>query len=141
MIAEELRSTPQRRAVLEVVQHAQDHPTAAEVLERVLEVLPGVGAATVYRSLAMLVESGQILELRLGPSAATRYDRNVENHDHLVCDQCGRLADVQVGLDPTELLNAVSSHHDFQVSGFDLRIHGRCADCSSATSPRRSTHA
>jgi Fur family ferric uptake transcriptional regulator/Fur family peroxide stress response transcriptional regulator len=135
---DELRSTPQRRAVLDVVHGADDHPTAAEVLERVLDVLPGVGAATVYRSLSMLVESGQILELRLGASAAARYDRNIEHHDHLVCDRCGRLSDVQAGIDHGNLLVALREHDNFQVSGYDLRIHGVCADCSPPTRSQRS---
>lgn len=141
MTTEEHRSTPQRRAVLDVVQNAPDHPTAADVLERVLEKLPGVGAATVYRSLAMLVESGQILELRLGPSVAVRYDRTVDHHDHLVCDQCGRLIDIHAGVDRAQLLESLNVQEDFQVTNYDLRIHGICADCSSATTTKRRTHA
>jgi Fur family peroxide stress response transcriptional regulator len=107
----------------------------------VLDVLPGVGAATVYRALAMLVEAGQILELRLGASAAARYDRNVDHHDHLVCDSCGKLVDVQAGLDNPRRLLAVGAGEDFHVTGYDLRIHGVCADCSSTHDSRRTTHA
>jgi len=48
------------RAVLDVVAEAQDHPTARQVLDRVRERVHGVGAATVYRTLALLVASGQV---------------------------------------------------------------------------------
>jgi len=49
-----LRLTPQRRAVLDVLRECDDHPTAADVLTRVRRRHPGIGAATVYRSLALL---------------------------------------------------------------------------------------
>ncbi|MGH3744861.1 MAG: Fur family transcriptional regulator [Mycobacteriales bacterium] len=125
----DVRSTPQRRAVLDVIGRATDHPTAAEVLERVNVVLPGVGAATVYRTLGRLVESGQVAELRLG-SGATRYDRNVGHHEHLVCDRCGRVEDVVLDLDP-HLLLPLSARPDFAVTGYDLRVHGVCHDCAA----------
>src|ERR1019366_9840959 len=72
-----LRLTPQRRAVVDVVAEAEDHPTAGQVLERVRERVEGVGAATVYRTLALLLESGQVAELRLGEGQALRYYHSV----------------------------------------------------------------
>lgn len=126
----EVRSTPQRRAVLDVVDRATDHPTAAEVLERVNEVLPGVGAATVYRTLGRLVDAGQIAELRLGASA-TRYDRNVGHHEHLVCDRCGRVEDIVLDVDAAHVLAPLAARDDFTVTGYDLRVHGVCHDCAT----------
>ena len=130
MTVDEVRSTPQRRAVLDVLQQAQDHPTAAEVLERVCEILPGVGAATVYRTLGLLVESGQILELRLGQSAAVRYDRTTEHHDHLVCVECGRVEDVRVRLDQQGVLHPLETEYGFRITSYDLRINGICTNCT-----------
>lgn len=126
----DVRSTPQRRAVLDVIDRAPDHPTAAEVLERVTAVLPGVGAATVYRALGRLVESGQVAELRLGVGA-TRYDRNVGHHEHLVCDRCGRVEDVVLGLDASRLLAPLAARGDFAATGYDLRVHGVCHHCAA----------
>lgn len=125
--AQDLRLTPQRRAVLEVLAAATDHPTAAEVFERVRERVPGIGPATVYRTLALLVESGQALELSLGEGAA-RYDGNVARHDHLVCDGCGRALDVQVPL-PAVAVRELSAATGFQITGYDLQFRGRCPDC------------
>ncbi|HTR71503.1 MAG TPA: transcriptional repressor [Mycobacteriales bacterium] len=139
MTSEEVRSTPQRRAILQVLQDSADHPTAAEVHERVGHLLPGVGAATVYRSLAMLVDAGQIHELRLG--SAIRYDRNSDHHDHLVCDACGRLVDVHAAVDGATLRTAARGHRGFTIHGYDLRIHGVCADCTSTSTTNRSTNA
>jgi Fur family ferric uptake transcriptional regulator/Fur family peroxide stress response transcriptional regulator len=125
------RSTPQRRAVLQAVSQSADHPTAAEVFDRVSQILPGVGPATIYRTLGMLVESGQILELRVGQSPM-RYDRNVERHDHLICDSCGRVIDVELPLDRRRSIDPLEAHHDFRVTSYDLRVHGECAECRAS---------
>src|SRR3569832_1894692 len=89
MLDTEWRLTPQRRAVLDVLQAATDHPTAAEVFARVKIASPGIGPATVYRSLALLVANGLALELSLVDGSATRYDGIVSRHDHLVCTSGG----------------------------------------------------
>jgi Fe2+ or Zn2+ uptake regulation protein len=136
MTVDEVRSTPQRRAVLDVIAKAADHPTAAEVLDRVCEILPGVGAATVYRTLGMLVESGHIAELRLG-TAAARYDREVGHHDHLICDNCGAVVDVHAELDRHAVIDPLETRHRFRATGYDLRIHGSCAACSKANTHRK----
>ena len=128
MTGDDFRLTPQRRAVLDVVTASHDHPTAADVLTRVREVVPEVGAATVYRTLSLLVEAGQVAELRLGHGSPTRYDRTVAHHGHLLCEACGSVVDVYVPVSP-ELLEDTASPHGFQVSTYDLRVLGRCAGC------------
>ncbi|MDX6287943.1 MAG: Fur family transcriptional regulator, peroxide stress response regulator [Frankiales bacterium] len=127
----ELRLTPQRRAVLEVLRGCTDHPTAAEVIDRVRHQHPGIGAATVYRSLGLLVESGQALELSLGDGASARYDGNTTHHDHVVCDTCGRAVDVpRLTASPiTTAARGIAHDTGFDVTGYDLRFHGLCADC------------
>ena len=126
-----LRMTPQRQAVLDVLLTSYDHPTAAEVYDRVRRVSPGIGAATVYRTLARLVESGHALELSLGDGSSARYDGNVARHDHVVCDTCGRAVDVETPL-PNRAISLLSRDTGFRITGYDLQFHGRCPDCAAA---------
>lgn len=123
-----LRVTPQRRAVLDVLRTSHDHPTAAEVFERVRQVVPGIGSATVYRTLSLLVESGQALELSLGDGASARFDGNVHRHDHVVCDLCERAVDITTEL-PAATLEGVAGDTGFSITGYDLQFRGRCPDC------------
>lgn len=127
----ELRMTPQRRAVLDVLRSCADHPTAAEVVARVRTIIPSVGPATVYRTLALLVARGEALELSLGDGTAARYDGNVGHHDHLVCAACGQATDVSATLS-ADTLAALAASHGFQATGYHLHVHGRCASCVSA---------
>jgi Fe2+ or Zn2+ uptake regulation protein len=132
-----LRLTPQRRAVLDVVAEAEDHPTAGQVLERVRERVEGVGAATVYRTLALLVESGQVAELRLGEGQALRYDQNVHRHAHLVCNACRQVQDTHVQLDAGALAK-LTEKTSFTVAGYDVQLHGRCARCAAQDNAKES---
>lgn len=134
MTVDDFRLTPQRRAVLDVVTASHDHPTAAEVLQRVRSVVPEVGPATVYRTLALLVELGQVAELKLGHGNPTRYDREVDHHGHLICQGCGAVVDVHVPLH-RQLLDDTASPYGFEVSTYDLRVLGRCAECRENARP------
>jgi Fur family peroxide stress response transcriptional regulator len=131
------RLTPQRRAVLGVLHRSHDHPSAADVLDRVRELAPGIGAATVYRSLAHLVSTGQALEIQFR-HGASRYDANVEHHDHVVCDICGKAVDVPAALTGSAGTFAARVHDlamltGFDVTSYDLRFHGRCSTCRTET--------
>lgn len=133
----DLRLTPQRRAVLDVLRASADHPTAAEVFDRVRVLSPGIGAATVYRALGALVDSGQALELALGDGASARYDAHTEAHDHLVCSECGRAVDVPRALeeDLAAATRELGLRTGFEIAGYDLQFRGRCPDCRVATHP------
>ncbi|HVV75420.1 MAG TPA: transcriptional repressor [Mycobacteriales bacterium] len=124
-----LRSTPQRRAVLDVLMAADDHPTAAQVFDRVREHQPGIGAATVYRTLSLLVEEGQARVLSLGEGASARYDANVSRHDHVLCVDCGAAIDVDAPL-PRGALADMSSRTGYDLTEYDVQFRGRCPSCS-----------
>jgi Fur family ferric uptake transcriptional regulator/Fur family peroxide stress response transcriptional regulator len=126
----DLRMTPQRRAVLQVLHEADDHPTAADVFERVRRLVPGIGAATVYRTLALLVDSGQALELSLGDGDSARYDGNVSRHDHLVCVDCGTAIDVSSPL-PRRAVDELAATTGFTITSYDVQFRGRCSRCAA----------
>lgn len=121
-----MRQTKQRQAILEVIERADDHPTAAHVYDRVQRLLPGVGFATVYRNLGALAEAGLIREIRVGE--VMQYDRRTDRHDHALCRRCGKLVDVMVPL-PAEVIEAVREQSGFHVVGHHTELFGECPDC------------
>jgi Fur family transcriptional regulator, peroxide stress response regulator len=121
-----IRQTRQRQAILQAVERSHDHPTAAQVYERVRQVLPGIGYATVYRNLGALAEDGLIREIRVGD--VTQYDRRTDRHDHAVCRGCGKLVDVLVPL-PSETIQAVMDQCGFKVAGYHTEVFGLCSEC------------
>lgn len=80
----QLRMTPQREAVLEVVRETHDHPTAGQIYERVRHRTPRFSCTTVYNALAALAKQGEVLALSFG-DGASRYDGRNDGHDHALC--------------------------------------------------------
>ncbi len=122
------RMTPQRQAVLAAVRASDDHPSADEIFRGVRETSPGIGVATVYRTLDLLVRHGYILELRLGDDAVARYDGNVRRHDHVICSECGQVFNVEVPL-PSQVMMYAGQQAGVTIAEYDLQFRGRCAAC------------
>jgi len=91
------RLTRQRKAVLEVVKRAHNHPDAAWIYQEVRKVVPKVSLGTIYRTLEALVEEGYLIPITKA-GEATRYDANLHPHLHLVCQGCGAIVDLEVDL-------------------------------------------
>lgn len=111
------RITPQRRAVVTVLEHGARHVTAEEVHEAARFIVPEISLATVYNVLTDLVERGEIAEVRLGPGAAL-FETNVTFHYHHVCDECGRIVDVPAP-DMTECMRSCGKSCDVAGTGHD----------------------
>ncbi|MFD2615355.1 Fur family transcriptional regulator [Paenibacillus gansuensis] len=119
--------TSQRKAILEVIQTRNDHPTAADVIEALREKGHNFAYGTIYNSLRYLTDSGLIRELKLG-EAASRYDARTEDHHHVVCSKCGKVDEVMTE-PPAEWAAAVSRETGFQVAEVKVVFEGVCAEC------------
>lgn len=124
---EDLGLTKQRQAVLRVIRESEMHLTANEVFEGARGLLPGISFATVYNSLRYLKQQGLIGEIQFGP-AANRYDRNLTQHDHAICNGCGKIVDVELDV-PATLVNAAAAHSKFQAESIELTLRGLCSEC------------
>lgn len=122
-----LRRTKPRDAVLEAVFAKDEHFTADELYDRVRRTAADTSRATVYRTLALLVEGELLRQIDLGDDQTT-YDPNFLNkpaHNHLVCIDCGRVVEFE---DPqVEALNAeVTRRLGFKALRQSLRIEAAC---------------
>jgi Fe2+ or Zn2+ uptake regulation protein len=123
------RVTAQRVVLYRVLQELGRHATAEEVLRAAAPRLPQLSLPTVYATLDLFAELG--LVRRLAPHAgAVLYDPGREEHAHAVCRRCGRVTDLDAGLDPAPA-RAAARAAGFEPEGIDLAVYGVCADCSS----------
>ncbi|HMO80875.1 MAG TPA: transcriptional repressor [Pyrinomonadaceae bacterium] len=122
--------TKQRQAVLKVIRVSDSHLTANEVFEDARRLLPGISFATVYNSLRFLKNEGLIGEVRFG-NDATRYDRKLDRHDHAICDDCGKLVDLELNI-PANLINEATKRSKFTAGSIELTLHGTCPDCKGS---------
>lgn len=119
--------TIQRKAVLEVIQHAHDHPTAADVIERLRGNGYNFAYGTVYNSLRYLTDVGLIRELKLG-EAVSRYDARTEDHQHIVCVKCGRVDEVMTDV-PADWVEAVAKETNYRIEHAQVVLEGVCESC------------
>ena len=119
--------TRQRQVVLDVVQHTDAHPTAAEVFQAARQLMPTISFATVYNSLRYLKESGLVREVTFG-NGASRYDGETERHDHAICSECGKLVDFTLPA-TMELMRPAARTSRFKAETVHLTLIGLCPDC------------
>jgi Fur family ferric uptake transcriptional regulator len=126
-----LKSTSQRDAILDIFVAAGEHLSAEELYARVKKTNPGIGYATVYRTLKLLADAGMAEERRF-EDGFTRYEFKAEkgHHDHLICTRCGEI--VEFENERIEALQAdVAKKNGFQVQSHKLEIYGLCSKCQS----------
>lgn len=121
--------TKQRQAVLQVIRESDDHMTANEVYEDARLLLPGISFATVYNSLRYLKNEGLIGEVRFGADS-TRYDRKLTRHDHAICNNCGKLVDLELRI-PNGLIKEAAERSKFEPESIELTLRGVCPECSN----------
>ena len=132
-----VKLTPQRLAIFECLARRPGHPTAEEVYRDVLARYPTLSFATVYNTLELLAEMGEVRKV-IVDELRRRYDVNTEPHQHAVCRQCRRIVDVREdeigGGEPLrQALEQVDlSARDFIVEGASVEFAGLCGECVRA---------
>ena len=126
--AQGLRMTPQRLAILRTLVMHTGHPTVEEIHLALLPEFPSMSLATVYKTIAMLKQAGEVLELEFS-RLDNRFDgHNPHPHPHLICTGCGRIMDPQIpGL--AQILKGLSESTGYTVTSHRLDFYGLCPDC------------
>lgn len=121
--------TAQRLAIAEVLLTSEHHLSAEEVAKEVSARGRSVGTVTVYRTIDTLLESGLLVERDFG-EGFRRFEpaRDVPNHEHLVCTQCGKVEEFRDER-LERMTTIVAESRGFARQRHRLVIHGICRDC------------
>jgi Fur family transcriptional regulator, peroxide stress response regulator len=127
------RMTPQRVAVLKILASSTEHLTADQIHQRVLQEFPMTSLATVYKTVNLLKEMGELLELSFG-SDSSRFDGSRPHpHPHLICTSCQQILDPDIhGMN--ELPEQIARMYGYQIVGHRLDIFGICPECQEKES-------
>ncbi|MFU8872887.1 Fur family transcriptional regulator [Micromonospora sp. SL4-19] len=128
-----LRVTRPRVAVLNAV-NAQPHADTETIIRAVRGELPEVSRQAVYDSLHALTAAGLLRRIQ-PPRSVARYESRIgDNHHHVVCRSCGRIADVDCVVGEAPCLTA-SGGGGFSIDEAEVIYWGLCPGCST---PRNS---
>lgn len=124
------RITGPRRSVIDAVQRTKRAFSADELLGELQVADSGVGRATVFRTLDVLVQHGLLDRLHRpdGCHSYVRCDESDRHHHHLICSSCGVVVQFEdCTVEP--LLRELSQRTNFQISGHWLEVFGQCSVC------------
>jgi Fur family transcriptional regulator, peroxide stress response regulator len=119
--------TPQRLAVLALLQDRHDHPSAEKIYREVRRQLPAISFNTVYKTLEVLYVKGLVLKVNPLHEVA-RYDGETEQHIHLVCRRCHDINDLHRRPE-AEPVFAPEELQGFRVEHHSLTLWGLCFEC------------
>lgn len=121
--------TAQRVAIAEVVLGSERHLTADDVVREAAARGDGVGTATVYRTLELLVRSGLVVERDFG-EGFKRFEpaRGIPHHEHLLCTVCGRVTEFRDER-LERMTTLIAEAHGYLRQRHRLVIHGVCESC------------
>jgi len=122
------RLTPQRMAVLKILAADEGHPSVEQVYERVKVDFPMTSLATIYKTVTLLKEMGEVLELGFSDDS-NRYDGHKPYpHPHLICIKCKNIVDPQVAA-LSELHQEVAQSTNYRILSHRLDFFGICPQC------------
>ena len=124
------RLTPQRRLVLQVLQHSHHHISADEIARSIEQEYPALAIdhATIYRTLKWLRDARLISETSLGDNRMVYALLSHHDHHHLVCESCRNTFEADPEIFAT-VRNELERRYGFEAHLHHLAIFGLCRDC------------
>ncbi len=121
-----LKITPQRLAVVEILEGNKSHPSAQSIYEEAKKKYPMMSFSTVYKTLKVLDDVGEIQQLSIAEDRVN-FDPDTSPHHHFLCEKCGNIFDVEESLDVHK-----SSINGHRVSKTQVFYYGICSHCQSS---------
>jgi Fur family transcriptional regulator, peroxide stress response regulator len=122
-----LKITPQRRHIVELLENDESHPTAEELYQRVILLMPDVSQTTIYNTIRELVALGELTPVDSLSETGIRFDTNTNDHHHLFCNECHNLVDIERNFPEIEL--APEEIKEYQIIKNQITFYGICKEC------------
>jgi len=124
------RATRQRASVTALMARTDEFLSAQEIYAALRTSGARVGLTTVYRTVASLVEAGELDSLRTAQGETVYRRCGTHHHHHLVCRRCGRTVEVE-GPAVERWASEVANEHGFTDIAHTVEIFGLCASCTT----------
>ena len=124
----DFRLTPQRLAILNILAASEDHPSVDDIYKEVRNIFPTTSIATVYKTITLLKELNEVLELGF-PDGSNRYDGyRPYPHPHAICTKCRKIMDPEIS-SVDELSEQLREKTGYKISFHRLDFFGLCPEC------------
>ncbi len=109
--------------VYNIITMSREHLAVEQIYAELRKKYPKVVMATVYNNVNKLWKAGMIRKISI-ENMPDRYDRIIK-HDHLVCQKCGKLADISF----EDLTASLRAQMGGEFLTYDLKVFYICPDC------------
>ena len=124
----EFRITPQRLAVLKILAKSPGHPSVEDIFKQVKPNFPTTSLATIYKTVNLLKEIGEVVELDFS-GESNRYDGNKPYpHPHLICTKCKTIMDPDMATFE-DLSKELARKTGYEILNHRLDFFGVCPRC------------
>ena len=124
------RLTPQRLAMLRIIAESAGHPSVEQIYALIKADFPTTSLATIYKTLSLLKDMGEVLELTFA-NVGSRYDGNRPYpHPHVICTKCGQILDPEFTA-LAELSQDLARQTGYKITHHQLNFFGLCPKCQS----------
>lgn len=122
----------QRDLILNYLKSTTSHPTADTVYQNVKLIEPDISLGTVYRNLKLLSDNKIIQRLHMD-DGIDHYDANIEFHNHLYCNNCGNVYDIEMELASSfnKSIESFKKKYSGSVNGYMIYLYGICENCQN----------
>lgn len=122
-----MKTTKQKEVILSAVREMNNHPTADEIYRKLHENYTRLSLGTVYRNLNIFAKNNDIRKvITLG--GGDRYDFRTDPHEHMMCNNCGQVLDVEAEVE-IKLKEDESISNEYFLKGYTILLHGLCRKC------------
>src|SRR4030067_3023493 len=123
------KQTKQKQAILEVLTGTRSHPNAEWIYTQVKTKMPNISLETVYRTLRLMRDNGEILELFCGGGSG-RFDAETRHHYHFKCNGCGNIIDIDQPVN-RELDGEMNQRTGLNIQYHTTDFYGISGDCKT----------
>ena len=120
------RPTAPRRAIIQILEVKHEGFTAEEIGSE----LPGVGRATIFRTIKLLMEVGVVCKLNLLDGAPRYSLSRVGHHHHTVCVKCGNVGEFRATT-VERLMRGLGNNIPGEIVGHRIELYVICDRCTS----------
>lgn len=120
-----------RQAIYELLVSTDLHPSADRIYRSLKPEYPDLSLGTVYRNLKLLEENGAVRSVAV-VDGCERYDGKVEPHSHFICKKCGKVKDIYLPVDTSQLLERNHIDGVGDIESCSLIFYGGCIECEDA---------
>ena len=125
--------TRRRDKMLQALASNERHPSVNELHAEVRRWYPSTSLATIYNTIELLKDAGQILELEFR-GAANHYDgRRPQSHPHLICLSCESIEDMDSDSSDEDNLARLSEDTGYRLVRQRTDYYGICPACQEQT--------